>query len=628
MYEITMENSAKDQARFKLNLFALPNQTTLLFGVIVAVILGAVLAGSITIAPVSIRPLAILLLILPLRAFLARPEREFARYHEVADRSLFETLQDEIDSLANDLELPRTPKLRVFEENIGLYASGTFRHWYLVVSLEEALELQAALQQTGTKQQIRAKLLHELYHFKTGDYWQMGYARELLRLTFLVMLWAFAFALGYGILLLMAKPEILRLEPVALLEQGLSSAPPPIHDLLASLKPVLVAKISPLMEHARQKAATISIPLVVNFAIGATYPFVLMGLVLWGVYWRKLWRVREFYADAGSVQRQQSMAHLAALFPPFGAKQAKRRWLRRFWAFHPEPWERIAALHQPQRVFDAWTSTALLAGSLAFILEVLMVTPLTLLYVGMLPMHFPTLAVILIISLNYLIPTLAQGKAFAADLLKIIGVVTLLRFLFLLGAAVFLLVLLLTSPAMLAEMLTVAISVTARYAGITGQEGAGDLHVFVSETIFKNLAQIVVVFFLLIMMLFLAALLLRRVFTWYTFPQAGRRLMFAAYSVVALLSVCLGLTILPVVSAALLHPENLFNPVYLGVESFGAILTFIGLGVFLYTDRQYARRCPECSAHVSGAYWPGKRCDACGILLHPWLITEYTLNDD
>ena len=615
-----------DQTRLKLNLFALPNQTTLLFGVIVAVILGAVLAGSITIAPVSIRPLAILLLILPLRAFLAHPEREFARYHEVSNYDLFRPLQREIIELAHTLKLPRSPILKVFEENIKVYTSGTFRHWYIVIGLEEAMELQAALQQPGTEQQIRATLLHELYHFKTGDYWQMGYARELLRLTFLVMLWAFAFALGYGILLLMAKPEILRLEPAALLEQGLSSAPPPIHDLLASLKPVLAAKITPLMEHARQKAATISIPLVVNFAIGATYPFVFMGLVLWGVYWRKLWRVREFYADVGSAQRQQSMAHIAALFPPFEAKQENRGWLRRFFAFHPEPSERIAALRQPQRVFGTWRSTALLAGSLAFILEVLMVTPLTLLYVGMLPMHFPTLAVALIIALNYLIPTLARGKAFAADLLKIIGIVTLLRFLFLLGAAVFLLILLLTSPTMLAEMLTVAISVTARYAGTTGQEAAGDLHVFVSETIFKNLAQIVVVFFLLIMMLFLAALLLRRVFTWYTFPQAERRLMFAAYSVVALLCVCLGLTILPVVSAALLHPENLLNPVYLGVQSLGAILTVVGLGLFLYADRQYARRCPECNAHVPDAYWPGKRCDTCGTLLHPWLIAEYEVD--
>jgi hypothetical protein len=38
-----MNNSAEDQ--LKLNIFALPNQTTLLFGVIVAVILGAVLAA-------------------------------------------------------------------------------------------------------------------------------------------------------------------------------------------------------------------------------------------------------------------------------------------------------------------------------------------------------------------------------------------------------------------------------------------------------------------------------------------------------------------------------------------------------------------------------------------------------
>lgn len=617
-----MKNFVEDQP--KLNLFALPNQTTLLFGVIVAVILGAMLGGSITMAPVSIRPLAIMLLVLPLRAFLARPEREFARYHEVSDRSLFQVLQREIEGLVHTLKLPRCPVLRVFEEDIGLHVSGTFRHWYFAVNLEEAIELQTILQQPERKPQVQAKLIHELYHFKTGDYWQMGYARELLRLTFLVMLWAFAFSLGYGVLLLAAEPELMRLNPAALIAQAVSSAPPPVHDLLVPLAPILEAQIAPFMEQARQKAAMISIPLAVNFAIGATYPFALMGLVLWGVYWRKLWRVREFYADAGSVQHQQNMAHIASLFTARRTKRQSKGRLR-FFSFHPETSERIAALREPQRVFGSWTGTALLAGSLAFILEILMVTPLTLLYVGMLPMHFPTLAAVMIIALNYLIPTLAQGKAFAMDLLKIIGVVTFVRLLFFLGAIALLQFFLSTSPLTLAKMLTVASSVAARYAG-TDALKIVDPYAFVPETAAKNLAQIAAVFFLLVVMLTLAALLLRRMFTWYAFAQAKRRLMRAAYSVVILLCACLGLTILPFLSAALLHPENLINPVYLGFESLGAILTLIGLGLFLYADRQYARRCPECNAHVPGAYWPGKRCDACGTLLHPWLIAEYAVD--
>ena len=52
----------------KLNVFALPNQTTILFGVIVVVLLGAMFAGSIGSSPIIVWPLALALLFLPLRA--------------------------------------------------------------------------------------------------------------------------------------------------------------------------------------------------------------------------------------------------------------------------------------------------------------------------------------------------------------------------------------------------------------------------------------------------------------------------------------------------------------------------------------------------------------------------------
>ena len=74
-----MESSAGTEA--KLDIFALPNQTTILFGSIVLVLLGTILGGSIGQSPVVIWPLALGLTLLPLRAFLARPERDFARYN-------------------------------------------------------------------------------------------------------------------------------------------------------------------------------------------------------------------------------------------------------------------------------------------------------------------------------------------------------------------------------------------------------------------------------------------------------------------------------------------------------------------------------------------------------------------
>jgi hypothetical protein len=613
----------------KLNIFALPNQTTVLFGMMATIILGAVMAGSMDAAPLSMRPIAVLLALLPLRAFLARPEREFARYHEASGSAqAFEKLQAEVTFLARmDVGLSRAPVLKVFDEAVPLQAIGTFRRWYVMIGLDEAIRLQDDVGSQGAQAaQTRARLIHELYHFKTGDYWQLGYAGELLRLTALVMAWAFAFALGYGLLLVMAKPDILQFDLAAALEQARATAPPPIHEFVDHAIPALLTRFLPTVEEARHRAAQVSIPLAVNFALGSTYPFALMGLVLWGVYWRKLWRIREFYADAGSVRTQGASGPLAAILRgASAARRAPQGWRRLFQRvrrFHAFADERLAALAEPARVFDSWKGAALLAGSLALILEMLLVTPLTLAYVHHVPMHVPTLAVFVVVCFNFLIPTLAQGRTVTADLLKIVAVVTAARLALLAAALVFMTAVMFVDPEFFAQSMTMARYVIARFAGIPQAIEAVDSAALVTTMAARNLAQVVAIGGIWLAALMLTGWMLQRVWTWYHTPSAGYVAM-VSRRVVWGMGVFLGLTVIPLATAGLLAPDNLAHPLNMLAIAAGLLIAAAGLGWFWRADRRCGRRCPRCERHVAGRYRPGKCCEHCETVLHPWLLATY-----
>lgn len=613
----------------KINIFALPNQTTILFGVLVIIILGAVIAGSMNVAPVSMRPIAVLLVLLPLRAFLARPEREFAHYRELVEsKEGFEKLQAELTFLAQiELQLPRKPILKIVERGPFIQTIGTFRHWYILINLDKATDLQEKLTEEESREKIRARLIHELYHFKTGDYWQLGYARELLRLTFLIMLWALAFSLGYGILLLLAKPDVLQFDMAAAFEQIRASAPPPIHDIVEELLPALQTQLLPLVEEARRKAATLSIPLVISFAFGSTYPFVLMGLLLWGVYWRKLWRIREFYADAGSAHTQ---GHSKPIIDTLRASAEKddgpkgwQRFFLRFQKFHAFADERLAALTNPNRVYENWIGTAILSGSLAFILEILLVTPLTLMYVGRFPMHLPTLAVFVIVCFIFLIPTIARGQAVMNDLFKIIGAITAFRLILVGGALIFLAGMLVLAPNALAESMTVAVYVIIRFAGIPQKPVSDNWTNFVATAAVRNLLQVVVIGAIWFGALTLTTLLLRRVLTWYNAPLAEKYIMKASRRLIWGMCAFLGLTVIPLATAVSLTPENMLHPLNLLIMASGILVAVIGLGWFWQADQKYNRYCPNCNHQVIGHHVPGKQCQQCGTLLYPWLLATY-----
>ena len=641
-----MENNTETH---KLNVFSLPNQTTILFALIVLVLLGAVAVGSVGSQPFMI-PLVLGLLFLPLRAFLAWPEREFEKHGLNQAGDEFAGLAQVIENEAHEIGLPRTPKLVIGEGEIKLHIFGSFKRWYIAISRAEAECLQADLDDKNRISAVHAMFVHELYHFKNGDYWQMGYARELLQAAATFVLWAMAFLMGFGFFLLVVKPDFIAFDYPAFIEQLDMLLPPAIREFyLSGLPPV--EEIADL----QQKAAGINMFSVITFAVNATLPFVIVGGVLWLFYWRKLMRIREFYADAGVAHTQENIDSLCYAFilgsrstKPDEDKTLVSLWnkvksrikeivkqvksalapptfVRKWFSMHPEFKRRIEALEDPTRAYDHWLATALSLGGLTLILDILLATPLTLPYQGQWPMHFSVMVISVVVTLALMTP-LVLGKSIWWSMLKIIGVIVALRFVWLMLTLGVAWALLIVAPDLLAGTLDAAITSIARDTSLLDGPIVKDLTSFMLQASFVNIAQVFIVLISLVLLIGGNIWLLQRLFTWYSFPQneKKRQLLRIAYGIITVTTTSFSLSILTPVTTVLLGFDDTSILAFFLVVAFGFVIAAVGLGWFFYTNHKYARRC-TCGEPVPGPYHLGKRCDKCKQLLHLWLIAEYEL---
>ncbi len=164
-----------------LNIFALPNQTTILFLIIVSVILAIFITASVGGSLFPTWPLALALLILPWRSFFATPGKVLNSKHRLYQDQAFTLLKKELEVLSQKIALRRIPKLVLWNERDVIQADGSFRHWFIIIGLKEALGLEQRLDDPKEKDNARAILLHELYHLKTGDTWQLNYTNHFVR---------------------------------------------------------------------------------------------------------------------------------------------------------------------------------------------------------------------------------------------------------------------------------------------------------------------------------------------------------------------------------------------------------------------------------------------------------------
>ncbi len=223
-------------------------------------------------------------------------------------------------------------------------------------------------------------------------------------------------------------------------------------------------------------------------------------------------------------------------------------------------------------------------------------------------MHFPTLAVFVLVTLNYLIPHIAQGKPVKGGILKIVCVIIVLR--------------------LLITFLVFAISdfdpEFLKRLDIIGLSKASPFHnaeYFIAQVIITSYVQVFVISFVLLGALVSIALLLRRIFVWYAFQH--RLITISYWAAIMLVSLFLWVTILPLIRKVLSYRFPLFHlgSCNIGIVILGVIAALAGLTVFWYTDKKYAYHCPECGKMIYGSYQLGMSC--CGKLLHHWLIAEY-----
>ncbi|MBL0344116.1 hypothetical protein [Candidatus Villigracilis affinis] len=124
----------------RIDLFALPSQTAILFWLIVAALLGAILIGLTGGHIIPLWPLALILLLLPLREFIIRPERETRKFglDPLPDGQKFKELRASIDALAKKIELRRVPQILIGADCDEIYEMGSFRRWYIVLRAGKA----------------------------------------------------------------------------------------------------------------------------------------------------------------------------------------------------------------------------------------------------------------------------------------------------------------------------------------------------------------------------------------------------------------------------------------------------------------------------------------------------------
>lgn len=440
----------------RINLLTFPNQTAVSFWIIVLVILGVMIAGAIGPSPILMWPTTLTILILPVRALLAWPDREIMNRRDgTATDALTESgallrLQTGLTTLATDHGYHEPIKIIIGRTMDKMSAVGSWRRHYLIIGKEVAQQLDSDLQNPTRQAVAEAALLHEIAHFLHRDVQRVGYTRELLRSSVIVILWWIFFLLGWLGFAWQVGQAFLDLNPGELTAE----MPPMVGELVTAIVTL------PPDERAEfvSKAETISIELVLNYVTNAFSPIIWMAFFLWVFFWRRMLRLQEHYADYfvnGVTQQPEALQtawqnyepqslFVTLLQPrlliklqgtwrslwlkitdslPFttsaGYQWVCEQWgrLRQWFRYHPTIEQRKTFLVNPQGIYESWQSIALTTLALVLALEVLLITPLASYHTGTYIIHFPTLIIFVLLG-TWALPFAVQQQAVWLSLRK------------------------------------------------------------------------------------------------------------------------------------------------------------------------------------------------------------------
>lgn len=654
----------------KVNILALPSHTALLFGLIALVVLGAAFSSLAPDAQLWPLPIIIGFTLLPLRDFLQRPDRHL---HRAGLTQAVDPVAAELQAALHELSPAVSPPVAVVisEQPTEAHAFGSFRRRYMGMGRGLAGILAGDLHDPDitTRRPARAILAHELAHHLNHDVQLLWLAYGLLKMMVLVMAVDLVIGLLLASLIIEVGPEVLRSEFWAALSRFLMDTLPGrpvvelgwILDAMRSQNPALVERLAdPLRQMTNWQ------PFFIYLA-GSHTPFFLSGAILWAYYWRRLLRVREFYADARvASQIDADVIPDALMLHNYAARMAlagsstgsrtthpaiaairdvflrfRERWrrailrLRPSWAAMPRALalappdkERADCLADPVLAFGDAKSIALSAGLAVVLLEQVLRGTLTAARITEPGAHLPMLAGFAVLSL-WALPRLCAGQSVRGGLLRSLA----------LAVAIF------TGIKMLMYVLDLAAGLLMMLSNPTGWGRALDLWAYaMAGSLGSDLPRMVgadiswmqilewhvlrpMAYFglfmppVLLAWLIVDAVLKRRALTWYALD--GRvRLVF--WGISAALGLFLALLVIPLLNRVLfayVYPS--WSPLELigmGAALIGAVLAAL---VFWRSDRRLAKRCPGCGELVTKEFTIGRGCPKCGRVLHAWLVAPY-----
>lgn len=619
----------------KINLFALPSQTAILFWLLTGSLLGVILIGSLDPHPITIIGfLPPTLILLSLWGFLERPDREIRQKHLQAAGGRFPLLQKTIEDYAHQIGLKRIPQLLIAERQNEIYEMGSFHHWYIVCGVGRAQVLENELATPTSVQAAQGLVLHELYHFKTGDYWQLGYLDELFRATFHLMLWILAFFWGVTLLFLLLEPVVEQL-PAQMLENTPSKFQP-------FFEKYIMPNFLPEEELSNSSdGEKINWFLVMGFVINLSVPFIGVAAILWRFYRPQLWQMREFYADSGVAQSMGTTAPFLGMLHlnrvPIETQHTLQRkswaiWIfmknmgKRFNAlifgrdFWPPFVARVNALSSPQTVFYDWKKTVYLLGPLMLILEMVLAAPFSLLYIRN-PVYFTTLMTVMATT-YFLLPHILLKKNGLFQGFLIIVTITLIRTVWLFLMLAFAWGFYFIWPNIFSIMLWLMLS---NISGNVGYDLAPpDPLNFLVQGSIGNLIQALIVVGIQAFAVLVLVLLSRRICAWYPFLRTSQRFKGTILGVSLGILFIIFTVLFPITNAIFFADTTSFlEPVNIPLLVLGVLTAVSGSIWFFFQDRRHHRKCPNCLTKISESNALGITCPSCKEIYYPWLFTNY-----
>lgn len=632
-----MDEPSRPPAR--LNLFALPSRTTLLFVLIILVIYVPLIAALVGSTPVCAPFLLFWMVLLPLRHFLREPERVIAErklesftirtHDDAAHPRLVQTVAD----ASHNAQVPMPRVMLSPNDADGAWAFGTWRRNYLGLSNALAQELERLLRAgADSAKRARAIVLHELAHFRHNDVWLATLARSVLVVT----IGFISLALAVHLL-----TPLLYFRFLAFFD----FTQPPWSELIQALargNPEIVQALDPQNPIVTSRWLDYELYIITAFV-----PLIFGSTLLLIFFWRALLRTRELYADARVVEWQNGDAEplweglwvataVQALAPKpmnWRAKIGARTRNLRFWAerrpdilqqwlaTHPDDEHRRACLDAPHQVYGSDLSIALTAGAAVVLLNLNLLSQF---FSATLrgPNSVPAFTLgFVVISLS-LLPGLCQWRGslrgMFRSVVKIVLIFCAIKLIpqyllsILLGSAV------LIDPGILQRGLEAFVVGTLPPG--TGAELAG--------LFFENFIVRPAILFTFFMPAFLVGYVLldlwlvRRMLHWFDFQLLARHSAMVFAYVTTVLAAALVFVILPIVDWATIPSAHPFDWTVLVPMFVVLCIAFAHIALFVFLERRYARRCPDCQKIGTAQVAPGMRCEHCGAPLNPWLFTN------